>query len=104
MLARRYGIINGLLPAPAGRGVAHRISLESVLILGGAFFVAGIVGVIYGVRTWAQSSFGPVEGPFLLRLLIISLTAMAAGLQLATLAFLTGLIDIPIARRPPPVS
>jgi len=101
VLARRYGVINGLLPPSKKPGaVAQNISLESVLLLGAAFVVLGAGGVVYGLTTWAGSHFGPVEGPFLLRLLIVSLTSLAAGLQLATLAFLTGLIDIPIARRP----
>jgi hypothetical protein len=101
VLARRYGVINGLLPSSTkSTAVAQKISLESVLILGAVFFVLGAGGVIYGLTSWAGSHFGPVEGRFLLRLLIVSLTAVAAGLQLATLAFLTGLIDIPIARRP----
>jgi hypothetical protein len=101
VLARRYGVLNGLLPPPkAGWDLAHRASLESVLLLGGALFAIGLVGLVYGVTTWARAHFGPLEGEFMMRVLIVSLTMLAAGLQLATLAFLTGLIEIPTARKP----
>jgi glycosyltransferase involved in cell wall biosynthesis len=100
VLARRYGVLNGLLPAPKHRKSGFLSSLEAVLLLGGACLLIGVVGVIYGFTTWAAAHFGPVEGEFLMRLMIVSLTLAAAGLQLATLAFLTGLIEIPTARRP----
>jgi glycosyl transferase family 2 len=100
VLARRYGVLNGLLPPPKGWSPGHRASLERVLILGGALVVLGAIGVIYGVTSWARVHFGSLEGPFLMRVMIVSLTMLAAGLQLATLAFLTGLIEIPTARRP----
>lgn len=99
VLARRYGVINGLLPEPKTR-LAKGGSLEAVLLLGAGLFAVGSLGVIYGVTTWARLHFGEVEGVFLMRLLIISLTMVASGLQLAVLAFLTGLIEIPTARRP----
>jgi hypothetical protein len=100
VLARRYGILNGLLPAPKRRTTGFFASLEAVLLFGGACILLGAIGVIYGFLTWARTHFGPVEGAFLMRLMIVSLTLAAAGLQLATLAFLTGLIEIPTARRP----
>ena len=101
VLARRYGTLNGLLPPPKkGWRLGRWVSLESLLLLGGGFVFLGVVGVLYGISSWASADFGDVEGAFLLRLLIISLTFVAAGLQLATLAFLTGLIEIPTARRP----
>ncbi|MDB5423581.1 MAG: dolichol-p-glucose synthetase [Phenylobacterium sp.] len=102
VLARRYGVINGLLPPPkAVLNVGMRASLETVLLVGAGFILLGVGGVVYGVTTWARVGFGPLEGVFLMRLLIVALTLVAAGLQLATLAFLTGLIEIPTARRPP---
>ncbi|THD63287.1 glycosyltransferase family 2 protein [Phenylobacterium sp.] len=101
VLARRYGILNGLLPDQTqGLKLGARASLESLLLIGGALFVLGGIGVLYGVISWALIGFGRLEGEFLMRVMIISMTLAAAGLQLATLAFLTGLIEIPVARRP----
>jgi glycosyltransferase involved in cell wall biosynthesis len=100
VLARRYAVINGLLPRARHKGPTSRmVSLETVLLAGVLLIVLGLGGAIYGTMTWARSDFGPVHGSALLRLLIVSLTAVAAGLQLASLAFLTGLIDIPLAVR-----
>jgi hypothetical protein len=100
VVARRYGVLNGLLPEPKSWRPGHRASLENVLLLGGGLVLLGAIGAIYGVSAWARVNFGPVEGPFLMREMIVSLTMLAAGLQLATLAFLTGLIEISTARRP----
>lgn len=102
VLARRYGVVHGLLPP--GRGVAgfiDSISLEAMLISGGLLFVLGASGLGYGVFTWAGVGFGPLNSPGLIRLLIVALTLMAAGLQLAVLAFLRGLLDIPTAKTTP---
>jgi hypothetical protein len=102
VLARRYGIINGLLPAPtSGWRPWLTASLESLLIVGLISVLLGAAGVIYGITTWANVGFGPLEGVFLMRVLIVSLTMLAGGLQLSTLAFLTGLIEIPTARSRP---
>jgi hypothetical protein len=101
VLARRYGTLNGLLPPPKrGWRLGRKVSLESLLLFSAGLVVVGVAGVVYGISTWAGLGFGEVRGAFLLRLLVVSLTFIAAGLQLATLAFLTGLIEIPTARRP----
>ena len=101
VLARRYGALNGLLPINTRVSKAiGELSLEAVLLIGFALFLFGAIGVGYGVVTWANVGFGPLEGGFMIRLLTVSLTLVASGLQLAMLAFLSGLLDIPIAKRP----
>jgi hypothetical protein len=99
VLAKRYGVVHGLLPPAKGVGsIVDGISLESLLILGASSFVLGLGGVIYGVLSWAAVSFGDLSSAILVRVLIVSLTFMAAGLQLAMLAFLRGLMDIPTGK------
>lgn len=100
VLARRYGVLNGLLPPPKRAGSRTFASLEALLIVGGLAVLLGGGGVFYAIFTWAAVDFGPLASQFLMRMLIVSLTLMAAGLQVATLAFLTGLIEIPTARPP----
>jgi hypothetical protein len=100
VLAKRYGVVHGLLPASRGfAGQVEAISLETLLIVGACCFVGGLGGVLWGVVSWVSVDFGPLTSIMLIRLMIVSLTLMAAGLQLAILAFLKGLMDIPVRRQ-----
>jgi glycosyltransferase involved in cell wall biosynthesis len=98
VLAKRYGVINGLLPPP--KGGLLKSPLETLLLIGAASALVGVLIVVYGVLTWAGVGFGPLRDTGLIRYLIVALTLIAAGLQLAMLAFLTGLIEIPTQRKP----
>lgn len=100
VLARRYGVVHGLLPAAGPVSWIDAISLEALLISGGLLFLLGGSGLAYGVLSWASVDFGDLYRPGLIRLLIVSLTLMAAGLQVAILAFLRGLLDIPTFKPP----
>jgi hypothetical protein len=55
----------------------------------------GLAGVSWCVLSWASKGFGPLEYASMLRMLAVSLTAIAAALQLAFTAFLAGIMEIP---------
>ena len=58
----------------------------------------GLAGLVWCTWSWASTGFGPLEYASLLRVLVLSLTAVAAGVQLAFTAFLAGIFDIPTRR------
>jgi hypothetical protein len=59
----------------------------------------GALGIGWCFVVWASSGFGPLDYPTLLRVLVLSLTAIVAGLQLTFTAFLAAMIEIPTGRQ-----
>jgi glycosyltransferase involved in cell wall biosynthesis len=101
VIARRYATVHGLLPpSPRFRLMLDTLTLERFLLLALLFVFCGMIGLGWCVVTWASIGFGPVTYLMLLRVLMISLTGIAIGIQLAFTAFLAGIIDIPIRNAP----
>jgi len=99
IVARRYGIRTGLIPAsPRRTWMLETATLERLLIVALGIMVLGIGGVFWCVGLWASAGFGPLEYAVLVRGLMLSLTAIAASIQLALTAFLAGIMEIQIQR------
>ena len=56
--------------------------------------LSGLAGVISCTLQWASTGFGPLEYSAILRILILSLTAIAIGVQLALTGFLLAIVEI----------
>ncbi len=95
-LARRYGEIEGFLPATrnAMRKLVLGLTLETVLRAAGVVFAAGVIGAIWAGWTWAASGFGPIVYDHIMRVLILSLTAITVGVQLAASGFLASVFTL----------
>jgi hypothetical protein len=95
VVARRYAASRGLLPnSEVVKRVLVPITLERVLIVAVLVSLLGLFGVGWCVLHWAREGFGQLQYGSLIRLLTISLTAIAMGLQLAFTAFLSEIIEI----------
>ena len=96
-VARRFATVNRLLPpSRAFSGILAAFTLERVLVAAVIIALCGVAGVIACVAQWASTDFGPLEYTKLLRLLILSLTAIAIGMQLALTGFLSAIVEIPV--------
>jgi glycosyltransferase involved in cell wall biosynthesis len=96
VIARRYGAKTGFLPASSRFGPLLRSwTLERVLIVAICMFVLGFGALVGCISAWAWTGFGPLNYSILLRVLLLSLTAIAAAVQLAFTAFLAGVMEIP---------
>lgn len=96
-LARRHATAQGMLPPPKRAGWTRFLSaltLERLLLLALAIFVLGAGGAGWAVGYWLEQGMGNIQYPLVLRVLIISLTAVAASIQLASAAFLASLFAI----------
>lgn len=96
-LARRHATAQGMLPPPKRVGWIRFLSaltLERLLLLALAIFVLGAGGAGWAVGYWLEQGMGNIQYPLVLRVLIISLTAVAASIQLASAAFLASLFAI----------
>jgi glycosyltransferase involved in cell wall biosynthesis len=96
LITRRYGIRNGFIPGSARyTSLLEALTLERLLVAALGLFLLGMGGLVWCVWVWASAGFGPLEYANLLRILVLSLTAIAAAIQLAFTAFLAGIMDIP---------
>ena len=64
------------------------LTLERLLVVALATVLVGLAGVVSCVLEWRSAGFGPLQYAAMLRFLMLSLTAVAAGMQLAFTAFL----------------
>lgn len=94
-LARRYAMIEGVLP-PAGSMKKFLLGMTLEPILQGALvlFIAGAVGTIFALGHWASVGFGPIVYNGVVRVLVISLTAVTASIQIAASGFLASVFTL----------
>jgi glycosyltransferase involved in cell wall biosynthesis len=94
-LARRYAVLEGFLPPPSNfKTVVAGMTLERTLQLSLVIFLLGAAGAGWAVWSWAETGFGPLGYDALMRVLVPSLTAVTAAVQLAASAFLASLFTL----------
>jgi glycosyltransferase involved in cell wall biosynthesis len=92
-IARTYAAAEGILPpALQFSGMMKALNLERILQIALALCVAGLAGLIWAVSYWARQHFGDIGYPLVLRVLVISLTAIATGIQFAAGGFLASVL------------
>ncbi|WP_417309719.1 glycosyltransferase family 2 protein [Devosia sp.] len=94
--ASRYGFIP---PSRNFERVMEWLSLERILIGAVLLVVVGCVALIWGFDQWADRGFGPLNPSRTMRPMIVAMTTLVAGLQLALTAFMSSMINIPLAER-----
>jgi glycosyltransferase involved in cell wall biosynthesis len=99
LIAQRFAVKYRLLPAPRQKSrFVLLLTFERGLIAAALVAALGMVGVAWSLFTWASVDFGALRYPAVLRVLIMSLTAIAIGIQLGFTAFLSGIMNIPNRR------
>ena len=94
-VAQRFAAGHKLIARSRYSGILDVLTLDRVVIVAGAIALSGFSGLIWCTMKWASTGFGPLEYSSLLRILILSLTALAIGFQLALTGFLSAIIEIP---------
>jgi hypothetical protein len=94
ILARRYASFRGYLPAMKYPWLIKGLTLERMLLLGGVLFFMGVAGLVWAFCVWRFADFGPLNYPYVLRLMIGSMTLIASGVQVSLSGFLAAVIDI----------
>ena len=69
-------------------------SLERAVVVGGVMVMLGLGGVAASALIWAKRSFGDLEIPTMMRLLVPSSTAMVVGVQLIGAGFLSSVLEL----------
>jgi len=94
-LARRYQMLEGVLPpSPRFQTFLLGLNLEPILQAALLIFLAGAAGAGWAVIYWAGAGFGPIQYNELLRVLVLSLTAVAVAIQLAAAGFLASVFAL----------
>ena len=94
-LARRYAMVEGFLPPPKTfKPFLLGMTLEIVLRVALVVFLAGVAGSVWAVERWAELGFGPIQFYGVMRLLVVSLTAVGVSVQLAASGFLASVFTI----------
>lgn len=98
LVARRYAAARGLLPDEyALKRYISPLTLERLLIVAGLLLVAGLVGVVRCIIVWGDVGFGPLRYGELIRMLVVSGTAVALGMQIGFTSFLSAMLDIEVS-------
>ncbi len=95
LLARRFGAAHQIMPLSGFSWLLNILTLERVLIVAAVLFLAGLAGLIASTLQWASTGFGPLEYSSMLRVLLLSMTVMTIGAQLAFTGFLSSIVEIP---------
>jgi glycosyltransferase involved in cell wall biosynthesis len=100
-LAQKYAMIEGFLPfATKFNRMLSGLTLERVVQFGILLFVIGLIGSLWAVYSWVASGFGPITYNGIMRILVISLTALVVAVQMIASAFLSSIFEI--RHVPPP--
>jgi hypothetical protein len=94
--ASRYGFIP---PSREFSGVLEALTLERVLVAAFILVVVGLGALGWGFSQWAERGFGPLPLSSTMRAMIIAVTTLVAGIQLAMTAFMASMIDVPLRER-----
>jgi hypothetical protein len=93
--ARLIAIQDGLVPRdPQPERRVLRFTLERGLGFGLALIVAGLVGSVYALGAWQQQSFGHLNYPHTMRIVIPSALGIALGFQVIVSSFFFGIIGL----------
>lgn len=95
LIARRFATLHNVLP-PHRRAqrLLDAVSLERMLQLTGILLVGGLAGMGYAGAVWAGSHFGEMDDGQLLRIMVLSMSAIVIAVQLGLAGFLLGVMDL----------
>jgi glycosyltransferase involved in cell wall biosynthesis len=89
-----------LPPDPFFRRVVGFFTLERGLVAGLALVVAGLAGSVYAVAQWQGAAFGPQQPQHLMRVVVPSVTALMAGMEIVFASFFMSVLQLARGRAP----
>src|SRR4051812_20630963 len=98
LLTKTFAITEGLLPSDPRLDRLYRyITLETGLIVGSAVLIVGIIGSLFATALWGSRAFGELntsETALTLRIVIVSGTAVALGLEAILASFFLSVLGL----------
>ena len=100
IIGRRFASQYGFIPrSETFDAVLEALTLERVLVAAGLLMLIGIGALVWGLTQWADRGFGTLNPSTTMRAMILAMTTLVAGLQLAMSAFMSSMINIPLLER-----
>ncbi|MGE5258500.1 MAG: glycosyltransferase family 2 protein [Hyphomicrobiales bacterium] len=95
LLVRRYASRQGYLPRHRRyANFLDHVTLERLALVALALFAAGCGGVAWCFIKWWDAFFGTFESAMATRLMVLSITLLAAAVQIFLTAFLSAIMDV----------
>jgi glycosyltransferase involved in cell wall biosynthesis len=99
LLSKQFAINEKLLPISARFATfSNWMSLERAVVLGVLIGTAGLTGVVAAVVGWGLQGFGTLNYQETMRLLVPSLTALLAGVQIIGTGFMASILDLKLRK------
>ena len=93
--AKVFGMREGFLPDdPKFQRLFLYFQLESGLLLGIFFLLAGFIAMAYAVVVWRQASFGPLLPTHMLRLVLPAAASLMLGVEIVFSSFFLSLLGM----------
>jgi len=100
VISRRFASRYGFIPPSATfERVLDFLTLERLLAVAALLVAVGFGALFWGVGQWADRGFGPLDLSSTMRAVIVALTTLVAGTQLALTAFMASIMNIPLMER-----
>jgi glycosyltransferase involved in cell wall biosynthesis len=97
LIGRRFASRYGFIPkSERFDRVLESLTLERLLTASVVLVLIGFAAMAWAVLAWATAGFGPLDSSSVPRFMIIAMTTIVAGIQLAMSAFMASMIDIPL--------
>jgi glycosyltransferase involved in cell wall biosynthesis len=98
LFTKTFAITEGLLPPDPRLDRLYRyVTLETGLVVGVAVFVVGIIGSLFALSLWGSRAFGELntnETALTLRVVVVSGTAVALGLEAILASFFLSVLGL----------
>ena len=93
--AKVFGTREGFLPVdPKFERLFVYFKLESGLLLGAVFLLAGFIAMVYSVAVWRQTGFGPLPPTHMLRLVLPAAASLMLGVEIVFSSFFLSLLGM----------
>jgi glycosyltransferase involved in cell wall biosynthesis len=100
VIGRRFASDYGFIPkSEVFDQLLEALTLERVLTAAVVLALIGIGALLWAIIAWATIGFGQLTDGTVSRFMIVAMTTIVAGLQLAMSAFMSSMINIPLAER-----
>ncbi len=97
IIGRRFASQYGFIPrSETFDEVLEALTLERVLAVAVVLVVVGVGALLWGLGQWADRGFGALNPSTTMRAMILAMTTLVAGLQLAMSAFMSSMVTIPL--------
>jgi hypothetical protein len=95
VLSKIFAITEGLQPEPSGyQPFFRRVQMEHGVVAGAVLALAGALGSVFAVTSWAGREFGPYDPNVAMRIIVPSVVLLALGAQTIFSSFFLSLLGM----------